>query len=170
MKKLNKELEQVLRSEWERMQDRRKSISDELIQLREELEALDDQMEHVKALLQYIPGDDGLRLALEVAQQPVAQTGNHSDDPVELAHSVLEGRSGEPVHYRELADLVMQRGGELGGQDPAQALVSRMVRDDRFVRPHRRGWYALRMHFPRVKSVGARKKPPRRRAAGSRTA
>jgi hypothetical protein len=77
---------------------------------------------------------------------------------LEIAHSVLEESGADPIHYKELAKIVIERGGEIPGVDPAQTLVSRLVKDERFVRPFRRGWYALRLHHPKAKNIGARRK------------
>jgi hypothetical protein len=85
-------------------------------------------------------------------------------DPVEIAYAVLMEHAPEPIHYRELWKAVKGRGGRLEGQEPAQVLVSRLVRDERFVRPLRRGYYALRAHYPNAKNIGSRKpKRPGRR-------
>jgi hypothetical protein len=80
--------------------------------------------------------------------------GNVAD----MAHDILRERGREPMHYRELGELVRARGGDLTGPNPAQTLVARLAKDARFVRPQKRGYYSLREFYPRSRSVGSRKK------------
>ena len=61
------------------------------------------------------------------------------------------------MHYRELAKEIQARGGNIPGVDKDHTLIARLVKDDRFVRPTRRGFYALQRDYPNAKSVGARK-------------
>ena len=85
---------------------------------------------------------------------------------LDMAEQVLRERKGEPMHYRDLADELMQRGAIIRGQDPAGALVSRMTQDDnrrdeedrRFIRPTSKGFYALREDYPNARNVGARRR------------
>ena len=62
------------------------------------------------------------------------------------------------MHYKDLAEEVKAQGGDLSGENAAQVLVARLVKDDRFVRPARRGFYGLREDYPGARSVGERKK------------
>jgi hypothetical protein len=102
--------------------------------------------------------------AAEDTPRPAAFTGEtptaNGRSAADIAYEVLSKRGKEPIHYQELADLVRAEGGDLGGPNPAQTLVARMAKDERFVRPAKRGWYSLREFYPRIKSVGARKKKP----------
>jgi hypothetical protein len=66
------------------------------------------------------------------------------------------------MYYKELADEVIKRGGVLGGKAPEATLTARLVRDERFVRPTSKGFYALRADYPNAPNVGARKHPQRR--------
>ena len=71
------------------------------------------------------------------------------------------------MHFKELTQEVLSRHGEIQGADPARSLIARLVTDDRFVRPARKGFYGLKRDYPTATSVGRRKT---RRADGSRTA
>jgi len=151
----------VLETEHDRLIARRREIEGSIKELEDELELVIRRLGHVQALLR----EAGVPVEGSEMPTPAAHSETAGDsDPVELARAVLEERGGEPLHYRELAAEVIQRGGHLVGQDPAQTLVARLVGDDRFVRPIRRGWYALRVNYPTAKSVGARQQ--RRRTSG----
>lgn len=153
---MNNILSSALERERAALEARRSEIEQDIACLEAEREAVLFKLGHVIALLRGTE-DKGDK---EDKQIPAQVTGeaDRSRDPVELAYTILEEHGTEPIHYRELADLVKQRGGDLEGSDPAMTLVSRLVADDRFVRPFRRGWYALRVHYPNVRSVGLRKK------------
>ena len=68
------------------------------------------------------------------------------------------------MYYKELAQEVLSRGGTLNGATPAATLTARMVRDERFVRPTAKGFYALRRDYPTARNVGARSTGSRRRS------
>ena len=79
--------------------------------------------------------------------------------PADVAADILAERNGEPMHYRELATEVMDRGDFLPERSPAATLNAMMNRDRRFIRPFRRGFYALKRDHPNVNiSVGARRR------------
>lgn len=80
-------------------------------------------------------------------------------DPRDVAIEILREKNGEEMHYKLLAHEVVQRGGHLPEKSPEAALNAIMNRDKRFVRPHRRGFYALREHHPRVKENAGRRHP-----------
>lgn len=162
MEPLSAELKRVLQADYERLQGRRQHLQDRLEATERELEELVQRLAHVQALLG--PDLSGTVISGPETVEDLSQEPERADssDPVEVAYAVLEERPGEPVYYRDLAAFVVERGGELPGADPAQTLVSRLVRDKRFIRPFRRGYYALRIHYPRAKNVGARKQTGRK--------
>ncbi len=73
----------------------------------------------------------------------------------DIAVDVLKSQGGEPMHYASLAKEIKARGGIIPGVNAANTLLSRLVRDERFVRP-KRGHYALKSDHPDVESVGVR--------------
>ena len=83
---------------------------------------------------------------------------------VDVAFDILSDKHGEPMYYKDLAAEVRARGGDLSGENAAQILVARLVADDRFLRPIRKGFYALRKDYPNAKNIGQRKKPGRNRS------
>jgi len=149
-------LKSALECERTALEAKRNELEQEISQLKSEMEAVSFRLGHVTALLR---GPEMKEVGEErkLGSQET-ETAEESADPVEIAYRYLEEHGAEPVYYRELADVVKERGGELEGTDPAITLVSRLVADNRFVRPFRRGWYALRMYYPKARSVGARKK------------
>jgi len=141
------------------LEAKRHELEQEMARLKNEMEAVSFRLGHVTALLR---GPEMEEVGEE--RNPDSQetaTAEESTDPVEIAYRYLEEHGTEPVHYRELANVVKGRGGDLEGTDPAITLVSRLVADNRFVRPFRRGWYSLRVYYPKARSVGARKKTKR---------
>lgn len=162
---INETLRRALEREKATLEARRRELEQQIASLEAEKEAVSYRLVHINALIR----EPGIAAAAEDEQGNVQMFESSGDvtDPLEIAYAILEERGGEPMYYRELAELVRQKGGELEGSDPAMTLVSRLVTDDRFIRPFRRGWYALRAHYPKTKSVGRRKKhsskPSRRR-------
>lgn len=155
-KTMDATLNKALEKEKESLEARRNELEQEIARLEAEREAISFRLGHVVVLIRGSEADkveEGKRVDLREMK-----AAEESTDPVEIAHRILEEHGTEPVYYRELANTIKERGGELEGADPAMTLVSKLVADERFVRPFRRGWYALRAHYPRVKSVGARKK------------
>ena len=84
-------------------------------------------------------------------------TSPYAIDPRDVAIEVLREKEGEEMHYKSLAQEVVHRGGRLPSKSPAAALNAIMNRDDRFVRPNRRGFYALREHHPNIKENAGRR-------------
>ncbi len=138
------------------LETRRSELEQEIARLESEKEGVSFKLGHVIALLKGTEVE-GVEADRHISAQVIKETGELTD-PTEIARLILEEHGTDPIYYRKLADLVKERGGGLEGADPAMTLVSRLVADDRFVRPFRRGWYALRVHYPKVKSVGQRKK------------
>ena len=94
-------------------------------------------------------------------------TNQETPSAVKVAFQILAERNGETMHYKELTQEVLSRNGKIQGADPARSLIARLVTDDRFVRPARKGFYGLKRDYPTATSVGRRKT---RRANSSRTA
>jgi hypothetical protein len=153
---INEALRRALELEKATLEARRRELEQQIASLEADKEAVSFRLVHVNALIR----EPDIEAAGEDEQANVERFESSGDvsDPLEIAYSILEERGAEPIYYRELAELVRQKGGELEGADPAMTLVSRLVTDDRFIRPFRRGWYALRAHYPKGRSVGRRKK------------
>ena len=103
----------------------------------------------------------------------LAAEGYHVDDeelaslsqtrPVDLAFEYLEQQGGDsPIHYKELATVLISKGSLIAGKDPAANLLTQISRDGRFVRVGP-GNYALAKWKvkPRVSARSRRKKRKR---------
>lgn len=150
----------LLRKERAQLQAEIAAIDRELAEMRAEHLAKVKRLEHVEGLLGV---EQGTSARLQPVQQvrrgrPVTPTATVLD----MAEEVLRERKGEPMHYRELSEAIRGRGVVMGGKDPAGGLISRMSKDQRFVRPTSKGFYGLREDHPTVKrSVGARRRKRR---------
>jgi hypothetical protein len=159
---MNEALRRELEREKAALEARRQELEQLIAGLEADKEAVSFRLGHVNALIR----EPAMEAAAEDEQadtQRVEESGDAAD-PLEIAYGILEKRGAEPVYYRELAEMVRQKGGDLEGSDPAMTLVSKLVTDDRFVRPFRRGWYALRAYYPKTRSVGRRKKRSSKRS------
>ena len=154
------DLDRLLRAELGELIERRSTLQENIVQEQADLAAIASRIGHIQALL----AEAGH--ATEPTPTPVQSDGGESVesgadatalDPADAAFQLLLENGGEPSYYRDLANLIQEKGVILGGSNPAQTLVSVLVNDERFVRPFRRGWYALRLHYPKAQNVGARK-------------
>lgn len=150
-------LEQALQSEKEALEKERGLLADRVSAATARLAVIEERLSLVVALMNHTG---------EVAGQAGADGQNHKTSAVEAAFQVLSERDGVTMHYKELADEVKARGGDISGVNAAQILVARLVKDERFVRPLRKGFYGLRKDYPGAQNVGERKK----RAAARRRA
>ena len=147
-------LKSLLQFEKEQLEREHEQLVRDISDAKARNRVISDRLLHIHALLD----QSDSRVALGGS----ADTTVHKD-VTDIAAEILAERGREPLHYRALADEVKTRGGEISGSDPAAALVARLVRDERFVRPVSKGFYALRQDYPTAPNVGSRKK--RRRAA-----
>jgi len=150
-------LRTALENEKKTLEAEYENLETQITALRAESEMVSVRLGHIVALLKGQGTEDG------EAQVDSTITAQEESDPLEIAYRILDEKGQDPVHYKELADLVKGRGGTLEGSDPALTLVSRLVTDDRFVRPFRRGYYALRKYYPKSKNVGRRRRRSHRR-------
>ena len=125
-------------------------------ELREQISAAKGKLKKVEERIVHVEGLLGPNHALEddTEESPLPD----SRDIEDIAADILSERNRAPVHYRELAMTIQARGGSIPGIDKDHTLIARLVKDDRFVRPTRRGFYALQRDYPDAKSVGARKR------------
>lgn len=112
------------------------------------LRHIDESLLHINALLDQDEAAPAEPRTLKAASERSV---------LDLAADILAEREREPMYYKDLAKEVQARGGALGGTTPAQTLVARLVNDPRFVRPTRKGFYALRGDYPNARNIGARK-------------
>lgn len=136
--------------------DFRIAATDQLNVLEKQLHDLDEQIREL--------GEERRSVFASIVslRQLLEKSGEDSElkkDPLELAFQILLESRGEDIHFKELAKEVVKLGGVLSGAYPANALNRMMNSDSRFVRPRRRGHYALRQDYPDLKkNVGARRR------------
>ena len=148
-------LEQALLEEREALEKEQLLLRSQASEIETRLEAIEHRLEMVNGLMETPstgatphPGRNG------TAPKPRA---------VDIAFEVLSEQGTEPMYYKDLAQEVKARGGDLSGENAAQILVARLVNDERFVRPIRKGFYALRKDYPNAQNVGQRKMRSRSR-------
>ena len=152
-------LTDLLAAERQHLESEAANLQAKVKEDQERLSVVQRRLDHVRALLDEESPDSMLG-------SPYAQNGYiHSirSHVCDIAETILGGRNGEPMYYKDLAQEVIKRGGELHGATPWANLTARMVQDPRFVRPTAKGFYALRSDYPHARNVGARR-PSRRRA------
>ena len=141
-------LETLLETEKRRMEQELEELEAQIRDATERVSVIEIRLRHVNALL----GESDAHSSTALETQP------QKSDIADIAAAVLDERSGQPMYYKDLAIEVQARGGEIGGVKPWATLAARLVRDDRFVRPVRKGFYALRKDYPSAPNVGARKR------------
>ena len=147
-------LEQALQAEREALEEEKGLLKEQVAKGEERLRQIDLRLTHVYGLM-----------SLNNGYAPTEDEGKASPGtPVaDIAFEILSEREGETMYYKDLAAEVNTRGGELPKENAAQNLVARLVKDDRFVRPVRKGFYGLRQDYPKAQNVGERKKSRRPR-------
>lgn len=148
----------------------RKKISDDIDDLIARRDQVDEQMNGLIAFLRATPGEHSIELDEAAATVPddspngaptqEADQAANANDVADIAYDLLREIGAKDVHYVELAEKVKARGGRLPDHKPSATsmLNSILNADPRFLRPFRRGYYALKDYFPNVKrSVGERR-------------
>ena len=139
----------LLEAEKSRLDEERQTLQEQVAVAEKRLREIQVRLRHVGGLL----GTD------EAAETVLSEATNSAGrNLTDIAEEILGEREREPMHYKELAREVESRGGDLSGENAANILVARLVSDDRFVRPLRKGFYARRRDYPNAKNVGARKR------------
>ena len=143
------QLDTLLQSERSRLDEERRTLRDNISEAEKRLREVQTRLNHVEGLL-------GTSEPAETTMVGSAISAERS--LTDMAEEILGEREREPMYYKDLAREVQSRGGGLTGENAANILVARLVGDDRFVRPLRKGFYALRRDYPSAKNVGARKR------------
>ena len=140
----------------------RETLEKEQLLLKAQASEIETRLQEVEHRLDLV---NGLMEPLSNGIKTHASRNKPTPKPraVDVAFEVLSERGSEPMYYKDLAQEVRSRGGDLSGKNAAQILVARLVNDERFVRPIRKGFYALRKDYPKARSVGQRKTRGRNR-------
>ena len=119
-----------------RMAELKDEITQERLRVRELLEAISEKEEQLGHILKLLTAE-GVDTEGESIESVLLMSVS------DMAYEVMTQRAErKPMHYRELADLILAEGKLIPGRDPAANLISHLGRDDRFVRTGR-GLYAL---------------------------
>ena len=149
------ELQAHLLQERDRLQGEIEQLQSEIADKEVACRAKQQRLSHILALLGTEPPE---AKAVPPRRAQAAGASTPTAQLLDMAEEALRRRQGEPMHYRDLADELIRRGAVIGGVDPAGGLVSRMTRDERFVRPTSKGFYALRADHPNARNVGAKRR------------
>lgn len=153
-------LEKVLQAEKDALEKEQAELLVQVAEANARLQEIENRLAHV----------NGLLTPASTISKATGINGFHQTPPAaDIAFEILMERSGETMYYKDLAAEVQNRGGDISGENAAQILVARLVKDERFVRPVRKGFYALRKDYPKAKNVGERKRPSRNSNRTSRS-
>ena len=151
----SRSLDRLLQAECHQLESEVSKLIEQIKQATERRRIAEDRLAHVRALL----GEDKL-ISTPNGMPPErrSHTNSRKPDVCDLAERILDERAHDPMYYKDLAVEVMRRGGVLDGKSPAAIMAARLVRDERFVRPTAKGFYALRKYYPNARNVGARRR------------
>ena len=154
------DLNTLLEAELRRLEAEQANLQEQIHRDADQLAVVRVRIEHVRALV----GEDRTSESPSQNDQVLFQRqGSTTRDVCDVAEEILSKRNAEPMYYKDLAREVVRLGGILNGATPWGTLTARMVRDERFVRPTAKGFYALRRDYPTARNVGARLRGGRRR-------
>ena len=164
---LDPNIEDQLRDQLASLQGQRVDMEAERDKLNSDLTSLRASIRKIQELL----GDDPIETE-EYEREPEDSLG-HRQGPtpsqpdqrteriLNIAEEILKQRGGADMHYSELADAVRKQGGNLPQHAKSRHdTLIRMMNEDpqqRFIRPKRRGFYALTADHPGTQSVGSRR-------------
>ena len=152
-------LNDLLASEGQQLETEAAELQLRVREAQERLSLVQRRLEHVRALLD---DQQSAEIPDGTTQTQHKYNSGSRSHVCDIAEEVLSQRNGEPMYYKELAQEVIRRGGDLYGATPWANLTARMVQDARFVRPTAKGFYALRRDYPNARNVGARRQRRRR--------
>ena len=164
---LDSNVEDQLRDQLASLQKRRIGMEAERDKLNSDLTSLRASIRNIQELL----GDDPLDTEDYERQREdrsghrqgasQAQQDQRTERILNIAEDILKQRNGRDMHYSELADAVSKQGGNLPQHVKSRHdTLIRMMNEDpqkRFVRPHRRGFYALTKDHSDAVNVGSRR-------------
>ncbi len=149
---------------FQQLRHQRDKLEAEIASLQVEIEAKEmarrgkeTQLGHITALLAAEPSAENKKPS-QSRRGYRASDSTQTPQLMDMAVEVLRRNQGDPMHYREIADALLGQGAVIKGKDAANGLLSRMTRDERFVRPTSKGFYALREDYPNARNVGAKRR------------
>ena len=162
--------EEALEGELKKLEEQKRCLREEITDAQGRLKGVEERLHWVSGLLGQ--NQDQLPRADDPSDQVGRQLTSKGRAPTasvtSIAKEILSEQPGDPptpMYYKLLAAEVENRGGKLYGNNPAQMLVAQLVRDEDFVRPEHKGYYALTKDYPNAPNVGARKRRGGRRSS-----
>ena len=160
-------LEEALEGERDKLEEQKRGLREEITDAKGRLKDVEDRLHLVSGLLgqnqdQLARADDP---SGQVSRQLTSKGRAPTPSVTSIAKEILSEQPGDPptpMYYKDLAREVLNRGGDLYGNNPPQMLVAQLVRDEDFVRPEHKGYYALTKDYPKAPNVGARKRRGRK--------
>lgn len=153
-----------------------KQLEDQLTDIREQMETLQTERKRVASLAHSLrsylrtqtgdaayaessPTADGPASDEHASLDATARASGPRSRVADVAYDVLAELGGKDMHYHELTDRVISRIGEFARTVSGcrVQLNTALNDDDRFLRPYRRGHYALRKDHPKAPNVGSRR-------------
>lgn len=163
----------ALVDERDRLDLRLAALREERAERESALAEVDEKISHCVAAMDALSGILGVdqRLEIRTPAPDAPQFKAPGDSIIETVSAVFSERGNKPLHYRELAHLVAERGIVLGGKDSAGTLLSILTNAryaDRFERCAR-GTYRPVDIEARTPPTKLRKSRRRRRVRRSST-
>ena len=138
--KLSDGFQSCATKELDRLEAALQALDTRLAEISAERAQLAPQIEHLRALLGKAPLQTPAR---PIARTPRARSPRPVDGTTDADRVVALLRDrGQPIHYRDIYDRLVQDGVQVGGKDPAGTLLARYFDDPRLYRPAR-GTYGL---------------------------
>jgi len=134
----------------------------ELIRRREGLARQEMALKRFLVTAGALPDED-VKDASDNVSDETEGTRNRSDAEIaNQIYDILDELNGEEMHYRQIPEKLVANRWRFPTNNKASrdVWVNRVLNEDpRFVRPSRRGYYALKKHHPNVtRSVGERQR------------
>ena len=157
----NSECSSIGMADLEHITRLRNDIAREVQGLHRELEvvkkSLDQKEDQVKYLDRFL---NAAGIEIPVGLQPENRSRSRDTDwtaILDIAEEILRERNGDHMSFRAMYVELNSRGVEIDVKQPEARLTQALSNDERFVRPFRKGHYALRIDHPDARNVGERK-------------
>ncbi len=140
--KLSEGFQSCANKELDRLEAELRELDQRLAAISAERAQITPQIDHLRALLGKSPLPASPPQAQTSAPQRVRriQPPDGSTDADRVVALLRE--HGQPIHYRDIHQRLVQAGVQVGGKDPAGTLLARYFDDPRLYRPAR-GTYGL---------------------------
>lgn len=126
--------------ELDRLEAELHSLDAKLAEISAQRAQLAPQIDHLRALLGKTPLQTPPRIPVKTSRPRNSRPAGGGTDADRVVALLRE--RGQPIHYRDIYERLVQDGVQVGGKDPAGTLLARYFDDPRLYRPAR-GTYGL---------------------------